>query len=209
MDSTALRTSTLDDLLATAMEAGCSRIGQVAIEQANGRFQLCHIDDVGRTDLVKNSDPTTAMATAVLTDEGVYRPLKTAPNLKHGWQLDLPDLKSLRLALDFFYPAALGNWRALLTASLRPTPLRETVNRQTGMYRITGKITDEQGEALVNTLCRTGCLRNILWPVPADAPLPLIALPTGEIPLLCGEACCLVIAAARKVVKGIPLDQVE
>lgn len=209
MRSTELRTSTLDDLLASALEVGCSRVGQIAILQANDRFQLCHIDDVGRTDLDTTSDPNAAIAIVVLTDDGKYRPLKTAPNLKHGWCLDLPDLKSLRLALDFFYPAALGNWRALLTDSLRPVSLRETVNRQTGMYRITGKISDEQGETLVNTLCRTGCLRQILWPVPADAPLPQISLPPGEIPLLCGEACCLIVAAARKVVKGIPLDQVE
>lgn len=209
MDSTVLRTSTLDDLLASAIEEGFSRVGQIAIEHANGTFELCHVDDLGLTDLRVSCDPTTAMEIALLTDEGVYRPLKTAPTLKHGWQLNLSDLKSLRLALDFFYPAALGNWRALLTASLRPTPLRETVNRQTGMYRITGKITDEQGEELVNSLCRTNCLRNILWPVPADAQLPKISLPASEIPLLCGEACCLVIAAARKVVKGIPLDQVE
>jgi len=34
-------------------------------------------------------------------------------------------------------------------------------------------------------------------------------LPTKEIPLLCGEACNLLVAAARRKVKGIPLDQVE
>ena len=41
-----------------------------------------------------------------------------------GWRLDLPDLEELRLALDFFYPAAIGmampraNLSISLTASL-------------------------------------------------------------------------------------------
>ena len=44
-----------------------------------------------------------------------YRPLKTAPNLRHGWRLEVANLAELRLALDLFYPgrlAALAAWEA-------------------------------------------------------------------------------------------------
>ncbi|MFZ4775485.1 MAG: hypothetical protein ACOYM3_08995, partial [Terrimicrobiaceae bacterium] len=99
--------------------------------------------------------------------------------------------------------------RSRLRGELVPVSLRSTVDRQTGMYRITGKITDAQGVELVKTLCKPGCLRCILWPVPEQETASAVPLPPQEIPLLCGEACNLFVAAARKVVKGIPLDQVE
>ncbi len=204
-----LRTETLDALLRSAVDAGFLRIGQIQIRPVGEGFHLCHIEDVHCEDLERFRDPDAAPSLALTDDAGAYRPLKTAPNLRHGWRLEVASLRDLRLALDFFYPAALGNWRARLVQKLQPVPFRATVNRQTGMYRITGKITDEQAEELVGLVCRKGCLRNILWSVSPETPSPSPTLPDKEIPLLCGEGCNLLVAAARKIVKGIPLDQVE
>jgi sirohydrochlorin cobaltochelatase len=200
---------TLDAFLSSALEAGRFRIGQVAIALAGNGWRICHFEDVDRTGLEGFDGAAAARTIALYDDGGRYRPLKTAPTLRHGWQLTVGSVTELRQALDFIYPAAIGNLRSWLRGTLAPVSLRDTVNRQTGMYRIAGKITDEQAESLVATLCHGGCLRHILWPVapdgmgspPGDAP--------GHLPLLCGEACNLLIAAARKVVKGIPLDQTD
>jgi len=130
-------------------------------------------------------------------DEGKYRPLKSAPNLRHGWKIVLSGLPALRHALDSLYPAALGNWRAWLRRELAPVPLRSTLGRQTGMYRITATLTDGQAEGIERSLCAPGCLRLRLW---HDAGNPS-AEPDCSIPLLCGEACNIFIAAARTAVK--------
>ncbi len=46
-----------------------------------------------------------------------------------------------------------------------PVCLRQTLNRQTGMYRVTRKLTDDQAQNLVKEACRSDsrCLRTILW----------------------------------------------
>src|SRR2546422_11646313 len=91
--------------LEAALAAGSCCIGEIAIEKMNGnRFDLNHRDDKGREDLrpFKNADD--AAEIAKLDDAGNYRPLKTAPNLRHGWRLELANLDELRIALNHFYP---------------------------------------------------------------------------------------------------------
>ena len=102
------------------------------------------------------------------------------------------------------------------------TALRETLERQTGMYRAAAQISDDEADALVGNFCRSdgGCLRTILWKRNANGTVPSTRLPSekfdprhdqtglGEtvIPLLCQEACNLLVAAARQKVKskGVP-----
>ena len=192
----------LRDLLADALSVGFFKVGQVVFRPTSDGFRLCHHEDEGRSDLKVYTDAEEAAGIALIDDANQYRPLKTAPNLKHGWELLTPDLKGLHLALDLLYPAALGNWRALLLSDTVSTALRDTVNRQTGMYRITGLITDEEAQGLVEKLCQPGCLRQIQWPIPSEAPHHTPSLNALEIPLLCTEACCLLIAEARTTVKS-------
>ncbi|MFZ4777498.1 MAG: DR2241 family protein, partial [Terrimicrobiaceae bacterium] len=106
-----LRTDSLPHLLEDALAAGFTRIGQVEILPHAAGFSLCHIEDAGRSDLqaFKSSEDATLIARC--RDTGEYRPLKSAPDLRHGWRLDLSSLEELILALDALYPAALGNWR--------------------------------------------------------------------------------------------------
>lgn len=207
--------------LAAWVAAGTRGIGQILIEPHEGGFSLCHREDEGKDDLTEYHSPNDAVELAKFSDDGKYRPLKTAPNLRHGWRLALADLAALQQALDFFYPgrlAALAAWEA---NRLPRTPLRETLDRQTGMYRAAAKISDEQMDVTVGRVCRSqggapGCLRTILWPRDATQARPSLRLPldkfiapgdqTGRgenvIPLLCQEACNLLVAEARKVVKG-------
>ena len=211
--------STRQDPAAECLGSLPCRIGQIIVDRASdGGFALCHRDDAGRSDLAVYRDAEAAIAIAQYDDAGAYRPLKTAPNLRHGWALTLADAAAARVALDFFYPGRLPAYVAWQRGSLRTTALRETLDRQTGMYRVAAKITDEQANELVGSFCRSdgGCLRTIQWSRDATGATASTLLPAekfdpahdqtgrGEatIPLLCQEPCNLLVAEARKVVKG-------
>jgi sirohydrochlorin cobaltochelatase len=208
----------LDDALGSALAEGRRQLGQVLISaRDDGGFELRHRRDAGRAGLERFHRPADARIIAMNDEAGNFRPLKSAPTLRRGWLLVLADLTSLRLALDFFYPAALGAWLALREGRLRVTSLRETLSRQTGMYRVTGKISTAQADELAGEKCASsgGCLRTILWRIedggsaPASLPHEKSAIDfdqtgAGErvIPLLCGEICSLLVAAAREKVKA-------
>jgi sirohydrochlorin cobaltochelatase len=199
-------TRTLDAWLA----AGGRSIGEIEIARDGAGFVLGHRADGGRADCRAFTGPEAARTLAQLDDAGKFRPLKTAPNLRHGWRLTVADLAELHLALDYFYPAMLGVWLSQQRGELRAVPLRTTLARQTGMYRVTQKITDAQAQEMIAVFCRTdgGCLKHILWPLAPDVPatslsaekLPVTPQP-NEFPLLCHEACNLLVARAREVVK--------
>jgi sirohydrochlorin cobaltochelatase len=192
------------------LEQGGAEIGEIHIGAREEEFSLCHRDDMGREDLSVFIGAEAARGLSNLDDHGAYRPLKTAPSLRHGWRLLVFGLDALRHALDYFYPAMVGVWRSHTQRTLSPVPLHKTLERQTGMYAITKKITDAQATAMVADFCRTdgGCLKRILWPLAPGAPIS--SLPpekrdasafAGEMPLLCHEACNFLVARAREVVK--------
>lgn len=202
--------------LGAAIASGSCCIGQIAITNSNQRsFSLTHRDEKDRDGLQIFKNPNDAIEIAKFDDTGSYRPLKTAPNLRHGWRIELPAPEAVRRALDCFYPgrlAALAAWQAKL---LQTTSLRETLERQTGMYRVAARIADSQIDHLVGDFCRSdgGCLRTILWRRDAAGAAPSSLLPPDKfepahdqmgrneraIPLLCQEACNLLVAAARRV----------
>ncbi|HXL24844.1 MAG TPA: DR2241 family protein [Chthoniobacterales bacterium] len=196
-----------------------TRFGQILVQRTGaGGFTLCHRDDENARDLKIFQKPDDALEIARYDDAGKYRPLKTAPNLCHGWRMEVIDLGELRRALDYFYPGRLAVLAAWTEDRLSPTPLRETLDRQSGMYRIAAKISNEQVDDVVGNFCKSdgGCLRTILWKRDARAAVPSTRLPpekfdpthdqTGRsentLPLLCQEACNLLVAECRKVVKG-------
>lgn len=194
------------DLLARCLRSGRLRIGEILL---GTDFTLRHVADVDREDLQLHADPAAARTIALLDEAGNFRPLRTAPTLRRGWLIRAGTLEGLERALEEFYPAALGLWFSLLRGTLRPTPLRGTLDRQTGMYRVTRLLTRDQAEELIaGRCCSKECLRTVLWEyAPGE---PMTSLPpvkrslegaADEIPLLCREACNLVVAAARPVAK--------
>src|SRR5215472_14745299 len=206
--------------------------GQILVQKEEGAgFVVSHRDDDSLDQLQTHQDAEDAVEIAKYDDAGNYRPLKTAPNLRHGWRLELATHEELRRSLDYFYPGRLAVFAAWQSAHLKTTPLRETLERQSGMYRVAAKISDPQINDLAADFCRSdgGCLRTILWKrdrneVIASTKLPkekfdpacnqVIAAcsrrPEGDarashseaatIPLLCQEACNLLVAECRKVV---------
>ena len=203
-------------LLGSLLAGDRAYIGQISIERSDRDFVLCHRDDLGRRDL-HDYPAENAREIARFDDAGNYRPLKTAPDLRHGWRLEIVDLTELRRALDYFYPGRLAMFAEWKENRLTTTTLRQTLDRQSGMYRVSAKISDEQINDLVGSFCRSngGCLRTILWKRDAAGASASSQLPArkfdpafdqtghGEsvIPLLCQEACNLLVAEARKIVK--------
>jgi len=203
-----------------------SSFGQILIRRpSGGRFVLCHRDDEGRDDLQVFQNQDDVLELARYDDAGNYRRLKTAPNLRHGWRLEIVDPSELWRALDNFYPGRLATLAAWKENRLTTTPLRQTLDRQSGMYRVAAKISNQQIDDLVGSFCRSdgGCLRTILWKRDAGGALPSTKLPPEKfevacdqaggpgastaaagrvIPLLCQEACNLLVAECRQAVKG-------
>jgi sirohydrochlorin cobaltochelatase len=207
--------------------------GQILVTKREGAdFVLSHRDDASLDQLQTHRDAENAIEIAKYDDAGNYRPLKTAPNLRHGWRLELATVEELRRALDYLYPSRLTVYAAWKRGYLKTTALRETLDRQSGMYRVAAKISDPQINDLVANFCRSdsGCLRTILWKrdrdgVIASAKLPKEKFdpvcdqaaacsrrPAGDsrashseaatVPLFCQEACNLLVAECRKVVKA-------
>jgi sirohydrochlorin cobaltochelatase len=141
------------------------QFGQILVRKIDGGFVLSHCGDETRKKLKTFQSAEEAIELSKFDDSGNYRPLKTAPNLAHGWRLELARLEELQRALDYFYPGRLAVFLAWKTGQLHTTPLRETLDRQSGMYRVAAKISDDQIDNVVGDFCRSdgGCLRTILW----------------------------------------------
>jgi sirohydrochlorin cobaltochelatase len=207
------------------LEAARFCVGQIVVQKSDGCFVICHRDDetLDESPIFRSAED--AIEIAKYDDAGNYRPLKTAPNLRHGWRLELDTLEQLRCALDYFYPGRLAVFAAWKSDKLQTTSLRETLDRQSGMYRVAAKISDSQIDNLVADFCRSdgGCLRTILWKRDADGTVSSTKLPNEKfdpeydqvpglkrpespppatVPLLCQEACNLLIAECRKMVKS-------
>jgi sirohydrochlorin cobaltochelatase len=194
----------IPEFLGTFLRSGPCQLGQIRILPD---YVLRHVEDAGKTGLETFTNPHDAIEIAKYDDQGNYRPLKTAPNLRHGWRLNLKNLEEVSLALDFLYPAALGTALAFAKNRLNPVDLRDTLARQTGMYAVVKRITDEQAASAIARTCNhgNGCLRQILWSISSGCPTPLtqreVMRSENEIPLLCAEACNILVAAGRRIVK--------
>ena len=217
--------------------------GQILVQKGDdSAFVLLHRDDASLDRLQTYREVKDVIEIAKYDDAGNYRPLKTAPNLRRGWRLELATVEELRRALDYFYPSRLAVFAAWKSGYVKTTALRETLDRQSGMYRVAAKISDPQITDLVANFCRSdsGCLRTILWKrdrngVIASTKLPKEkfdpawvqaaarptragtsrydvrtaqrAVPTDHslaatVPLLCQEACNLLVTECRRAVKG-------
>jgi sirohydrochlorin cobaltochelatase len=200
--------------------------GQIFVQKTHEEyFVASHRDDETADRLKVFRSAEDAIELAKYDDAGNYRPLKTAPDLCHGWRLEVATLDELLRALDYFYPGRLAMFAAWKSGRLQTTPLRETLNRQSGMYRVAAKISDAQINDVVADFCQSdgGCLRTILWKRDARGAIASTKLPSEKfdpeydqvqasarpgsaipatVPLLCQEACNLLVAECRKVVKG-------
>lgn len=201
----AMAAGSLNKKLSAWLDQGREVIGEILVTaKAAGGYALRHVLDRDGTGLAQHEGAIVAREIARCDAAGKFRPLHSAPTMKRGWELHVDTLDDLRLALDFFYPAAVGCAAALEAGSLDSTPLRELLGRQTGMYRFTNTISDEQAVEMVRKTCAAkNCQRRILWPLTPGNEFPAdeSKKQTGAIPLLCIEACPHIVSAARKIAK--------
>jgi sirohydrochlorin cobaltochelatase len=170
-------------------------IGQLRIDPG---YTIRHVADAGYADL-RRLESLDELRELIRIDESwTFRPLRAAPDLKRGWIYEAPDLESLGRALDYLYPAEIANWALWLQEELPITPWKETAERQSGRFRIVRDLNDAAVMELVDEVCQKGCLKRRLWEPAAQK----VEAATGEIPLLCPEACNYLVGKAREKLKG-------
>jgi hypothetical protein len=178
--------------------------GQIWIRRDGTRFELRHCED-------RDRDPSSLRLLgekeirplAQFTACGAFRPLKSAPNLPHGWRAAPRDVEALGLALNQLYPGAVADWFAAKSPQPPVTSYREFTERQTGMYRVTTFLTDSVAGAAIRACCHTDfCLKQRLWTVHGLAP----DSPGQKSPIPCLEPCAIMLEFARRVAR---LEQAE
>ena len=220
----------IEQLLQECLGSGPINLGELVVREVEpGLFVIRHWkDDGSQQKLAIETGSIAALEIVRYDEQGNYRALKGAPNLRTGWELQLESVTEVRRAIDYFYPGAFSTWLAFNRGEVTPVDLRQTLTRQTGMYRVTQRLTGFQAEELAARFCQShsGCLRTILWTIDGKAPeryLPRskfdpqadqlgeqkgklskdggAGAPPYRVPFLCVEACNLFVAEARKIVK--------
>jgi sirohydrochlorin cobaltochelatase len=167
-----------------------------------GQFIASHRDEAEMAgDLTPAETLAELREIAKFDSKDEYRPLKTAPGLKGGWKTMTPSADEFLKRLDCIYPGLFATWIAYHRERHDPTSLRSTLDRQTGMYRFAGSITDQMANQIMRETCSPGCLRKIAWPISDECAVSRIKPGKRSIPLICTEACTFAVSEARKLVK--------
>jgi len=195
--------SALDAVLPTGET---KRFGELSLSRdPSGAFLAMHVEDATAGTSPERLVPIDTAAAlrewAKFDAAGEYRPLKTAPGLKTGWVSRSEDAAAFLKLLDAVYPGAFAGWVAYSRGEFDATPLRETLGRQTGMYRFAGTITDAMANRIMRETCSPGCLRTIAWPIDDSCAVGRIKAAKGTVPLICLEACTFAVNEARRLAK--------
>ncbi len=175
---------------------GCA-FGQVLIRPAAPGYSLRHIEDADAAALEVHEDPRAAREIAKLTEDGEYRPLKSSPNLRRGWEIRVPDAHELAVAMNYLYPAGVVHWHLRRQGTLEITNYRENAARQSGIYKRVQRLSDKGVQDAARACCEDAvCLKKALWDVDEKTPLEM-ERGEGEIP--CPEPCSIFISFARRV----------
>ena len=172
--------------------------GQVLVRPTSiGGYELRHMDDAQTGGLQESEDPRVAREIARLTENGEYRPLKSSPNLRRGWEIRVADARALATAMDHLYPAGVAHWFLHREGRLSLTSFRQNAARQSGIYKRTQRLSDRGVLDAASACCEDAvCLKKTLWDVEEDTPLG-IDRGEGEIP--CPEPCSIFVSFARRV----------
>lgn len=173
---------------------------QVLIRRTGPEFELRHVDDGGTpADSLRQLPLEEARQFAQFNAAGEFRPLKSAPDLRRGWRMSLANDSELEIALNHLYPGALADWFAAQSANPPVTNYRDYTGRQSGMYRITTKLTDAHVSEVISATCnKDRCLKRRLWMVAGTPIDPL----DGKSLVPCLEPCAVFMESARKTLRA-------
>ncbi len=173
------------------------RFGQVWVQQRAEGFALRHEADRGAENL-RALAVHELRELAQFTESKAYRPIKSAPTLRRGWQCVARDAAELDAALRHLYPGGVADWFAARQEPPPATSYRAFTARQTGMYRITAMLDDAQVAQVARAGChRNFCLKRRLWAV-EGLPSESVA---EKSELACLEPCAVLMEFARAVMR--------
>jgi len=177
---------------------GRRAFGQLRVTGAgDGRYVLHHAEDEGASGLAVHEDPRAAREISKTTEDGEYRPLKSSPNLRRGWEMRLSGARDLAVAMNLLYPAAIVHWHLYREGRLQTTSYRENAARQSGIYKRVQRLSDEGVQDAARACCEDAvCLKKTLWDVDGETPL---AMDRGKGEILCPEPCSVFVSFARRV----------
>jgi len=172
--------------------------GQVRVTGAgDGLYVLRHVEDEGKPGLDVHEDPRAAREISKTTEGGEYRPLKSSPNLRRGWEMRLRSAGDLAVAMNLLYPAGIVHWHLYREGRLRTTSYRENAARQSGIYKRVQRLSDEGVQDAARACCEdVVCLKKTLWDVDGETTL---AMERGEGEIPCPEPCSVFVSFARRV----------
>ncbi|HTG44809.1 MAG TPA: DR2241 family protein, partial [Verrucomicrobiae bacterium] len=141
--------------------------GQVLVTRDADQFTLRHISD---RDVPFRSLRSVAISElqrlSMFNPAGQFRPLKSAPDLPCAWICACKTAAELWRALQELYPGSIPDWFALQKAPEPITNYRDFTNRQSGMYRVTQLLRDEQAAQVIRACCHPRfCLKRRVWTV--------------------------------------------
>jgi hypothetical protein len=174
-------------------------LAQVLITHKGQGYELRHASDrsVGEEKL-RAMELADLRSLAQFTARGAFRPLKSAPNLQTGWRVFVASAVELESALRHLYPGAVADWFTARAQSPPVTHFRDFTNRQTGMYRITTLLNDEQAAQVIRAGChKQFCLKRRLWTInglAADSAAEKSLIP-------CLEPCAVLLEFARMAMR--------
>ncbi len=171
--------------------------GQVRATGTGEDYVLRHAEDARATGLEVCEDPRSAREISKTTEAGEYRPLKSSPNLRRGWELRVSDARDLAVAMNLLYPAGIIHWHLHREGRLQTTSYRENAARQSGIYKRVQRLSDEGVQDAARACCEDAvCLKKTLWDVDGETPL---AMDRGEGEIPCPEPCSVFVSFARHV----------
>ncbi len=162
------------------------------------RYGLRHREDADAAPAdLKSLDVLDLRERVKHSDEGRYRPLKTAPTLPTGWVVEGIEGADLVRAVDFVYPATVANWHRESEGELDVSHFRETAERQTGIYSVVEELDADAVGWLAEAACvDSQCLKRREWDEDGETELDV---ERGDGAFPCREPCSLFVAAARKM----------
>jgi hypothetical protein len=167
--------------------------GQVLLRRTAEGFQLTHIHD-REASALRAVSVIDLREMVQFTAAKQFRPLKSAPNLREGWEFTARSRAELEFALECLYPGSVADWFAVRQPEPPVTHYREFTERQTGMYRVTTLLSDKQAAQVARAGCHQRfCLKQRLWTVTGLAPDR--AEEKSAIP--CLEPCAVLLEFAR------------